>query len=59
MDGGRAVYRPHTTHLLYAPPLKTLLLVSNGLPAKYGMRRARKTLLVERLVGLAGESRQT
>jgi hypothetical protein len=55
VDENRAVYMPHTARVLYAPPLKTLLLVSNGLLAKRGMRRARRTRLIERLVELAAE----
>jgi len=55
VDENRAVYMPHTARVLYGPPLKTLLLVSNGLLAKRGMRRARRTGLVERLVELAAE----
>jgi hypothetical protein len=53
---GRAVYAPHTSRGFIAPPAKNLLLVSNGLMAKYGMRRARASGLVEELQRLA-ESR--
>jgi hypothetical protein len=54
---GRAVYAPHTSKGFLAPPAKTLLLVSNGLMAKHGMRRARASGLVEELQRLA-ESQQ-
>ncbi|WP_448640380.1 hypothetical protein [Geodermatophilus sp. URMC 63] len=53
---GRAVYAPHTAKGFFAPPAKTLLLVSNGLMAKHGVRRARASGLVEELQRLA-ESR--
>ncbi len=54
---GQAVYAPHTSRGLLAPPAKNLLLVSNGLMAKYGMRRARRSGLVEELQRLAEQSR--
>jgi hypothetical protein len=50
-DGG-AVYAPHTSKGFMAPPVKDLLLVSNGLFAKYGMWRADRTGLLSRLQGL-------
>jgi hypothetical protein len=53
---GRAVYAPHSAKGFRTPPAKDLLLVSNGLMAKYGMRRARASRLVEELQRLA-ESR--
>jgi len=37
-----ALYAPHTESGFRAPPNKTLLLISNGLLAKIGLRRARK-----------------
>ena len=37
-----ALYAPHTESGFRAPPNKTLLLISNGLIAKIGLRRARK-----------------
>jgi hypothetical protein len=37
-----ALYAPHTESGFRAPPNKTLLLISNGLIAKVGLRRARK-----------------
>ena len=52
-EDGRAVYAPHTSKGFFAPPAKNLLLVSNGLMAKYGMRRARASGLVEELQRLA------
>ncbi|MFE7792634.1 hypothetical protein [Streptomyces sp. NPDC057460] len=39
-EGAR--YAPHTSKGLAAPPYKTLLTVSNGLLAKYGLWRARR-----------------
>lgn len=47
--GDVAMYAPHTSRGFVAPPHKELLLVSNGLLAKAGMRRARRTGLAERL----------
>jgi hypothetical protein len=50
---GIAVYAPHTSKGFVAPPRKKLLLVSNGLFAKYGMRQARRRGTAERLERLA------
>jgi hypothetical protein len=52
---GTATYAPHTTKGFVAPPRKNLLLVSNGLMAKYGMRKARREGVAERLQALADE----
>jgi hypothetical protein len=52
---GAAVYAPHTTRGFVAPPRKKLLLVSNGLFAKYGMWQARRQGTAERLERLAAE----
>ena len=46
---GTAVYAPHTSKGFVAPPAKKLLLVSNGLFAKYGMWQARRKGTAERL----------
>lgn len=40
-DAGRGHYAPHTSSGVYAPPVKSLLLLSNGLLAKYGTWRGR------------------
>jgi hypothetical protein len=40
VEGGRALYAPHTETGYRAPPNKTLLLLLNGLLAKRGVRRA-------------------
>ena len=50
---GTASYAPHTTKGFQAPPLKTLLLINNGLFAKYGVWHARHTGVPERLQHLA------
>ena len=50
---GAAVYAPHTSRGFVAPPRKKLLLVSNGLFAKYGMWQARRRGTAERLERLA------
>jgi hypothetical protein len=48
-DDGEAVYAPHTAKGFVAPPQKTLLLVSNGLFAKYAMWKARRNHVLESL----------
>jgi hypothetical protein len=54
VDGdGAAVYAPHTSKGFVAPPRKNLLLVSNGLFAKYGVWRARRQGTADRLEQLA------
>ena len=50
-----AGYAPHTAKGFVAPPRKKLLLVSNGLFAKYGMWQARRQGTAERLERLAAE----
>jgi len=56
-DDGTAVYAPHTSKGFVAPPRKKLLLVSNGLFAKYGLWQARRKGTTERLERLsAGKS---
>jgi hypothetical protein len=50
---GSAVYAPHTAKGFVAPPRKKLLLVSNGLVAKYGLWQARRQGTAERLEQLA------
>jgi hypothetical protein len=54
-DSGRAVYAPHTVHGFDAPPVQDLMLLTNGLMAKRGMRRARVTGLAEHLAHAADE----
>jgi hypothetical protein len=48
-EDGTAVYSPHTSKGFRAPPRKTLLLVSNGLLAKYQMRHAQRVGVLEQL----------
>lgn len=50
---GSAVYAPHTSKGFRAPPLKELLLISNGLLAKYGMWHARRAGVLEKLQQLS------
>jgi hypothetical protein len=50
---GTAVYAPHTSRGFVAPPSKNLLLVSNGLFAKYGMWQARRHGTAGQLARLA------
>jgi hypothetical protein len=52
-DENGAVYAPHTSKGFVAPAVKKLLLVSNGLLAKYGLWQARRQGTVERLDRLA------
>jgi hypothetical protein len=46
---GTTVYAPHTSKGFVAPPRKKLLLVSNGLFAKYGLWQARRRGTADRL----------
>ncbi|MFF4974927.1 hypothetical protein [Streptomyces sp. NPDC001083] len=50
-----AVYAPHTSKGLTAPPYRTLLTVSNGLLAKYGLWRAQRDGTSARLNALAAQ----
>jgi hypothetical protein len=50
---GTALYAPQTSKGFVAPPRKKLLLVSNGLFAKYGMWQARRQGTADRLELLA------
>ena len=52
---GAALYAPHTSKGFVAPPRKKLLLVSNGLFAKYGLWQARRQGTAGRLERLAAE----
>ena len=52
---GTALYAPHTSKGFVAPPRKKLLLVSNGLFAKYGLWQARRQGTADRLEQLAAE----
>jgi hypothetical protein len=52
---GTALYAPHTSKGFVAPPRKKLLLVSNGLFAKYGMWQARRHGTADRLEQLAAD----
>ena len=49
------IYAPHTAKGFVAPPRKKLLLVSNGLLAKYGLWQARRQGTAQRLEQLASE----
>ena len=50
---GTARYAPHTARGLAVPPQKTLLLVTNGLVAKYGLWQAERRGTRSMLVALA------
>ena len=52
---GTAVYAPHTSKGFVAPPRKNLLLVSNGLLAKFGIWQAKRRGTAERLEQMAAE----
>jgi hypothetical protein len=56
VSGETAVYAPHTSKGFTAPPLKNLMMVMNGLLAKYGMRQARRRGTIERLEQLAARN---
>jgi hypothetical protein len=56
VSDGDVVYAPHTSRGFLAPPRKNLLLISNGLLAKYGMWQARRQGTAARLAALAGEN---
>jgi hypothetical protein len=58
-DDGQARYSPHTSKGFTVPPTKTLLLVTNGLLAKRGLRQARKHEVAERLAAAARSSQAT
>jgi hypothetical protein len=53
VSGDTAVYAPHTSKGFTAPPFKALMMVMNGLFAKYGMWQARRHGTIERLERLA------
>ena len=55
VSAGGARYAPHTSKGFLAPPNKRLLLVSNGLLAKYGLWQARRQGTAARLAGLQRE----
>jgi hypothetical protein len=53
VDGnGHGVYSPHTSKGFVAPPRKQVLLVVNGVMAKVGLRKARRTGFADRLAAL-------
>lgn len=58
-EDGAAVYAPHTSKGFVAPPSKTLLLVSNGLFAKFGMWQAQRRHTAERLERQTAEKAAT
>jgi hypothetical protein len=55
VGGEGAVYAPQTSKGFVAPSSKNLLLVSNGLLAKFGLLQARRHGTAERLERLAAE----
>jgi hypothetical protein len=56
-DGGGVRYAPHTSKGFLAPPNKPLLLVSNGLLAKYGLWQARRKGVLQTLQEAQAEAR--
>jgi len=52
---GAALYAPHAYKGFVVPPRRKLLLVSNGLFARYGMWQARRLGGAERLEQLAAD----
>jgi hypothetical protein len=59
VSGDGVVYAPHTSRGFMAPPSKDLLLVSNGLLAKFGLWQARRRRTAERLEQLAAGRQAT
>jgi hypothetical protein len=55
VNGDEVTYAPHTSKGFVAPPMKKVLLVSNGLFAKYGLWQAKRQGTVERLERMAAE----
>jgi hypothetical protein len=53
---GTAIYAPHTSKGFVAPPRKNLLLISNGLFAKFGMWQAQRHGAAKRLEQLAARN---
>ncbi|MEY9815014.1 hypothetical protein [Streptomyces albogriseolus] len=53
VDSGEALYAPHTSVGMAAPPSRTVMTVANGLLAKQGLRRARRNGTTEHLHTLA------
>lgn len=53
---GTATYAPHTSRGFVAPPRKNLLLISNGLFAKFGMWQAQRRGVATRLEQLAAKN---
>jgi len=53
---GTATYAPHTSRGFVAPPRKNLLLISNGLFAKFGMWQAQRRGVARRLEQLAAKN---
>jgi hypothetical protein len=57
VTGEGALYAPHTSKGMSAPPSKTLVLATSGLMAKYGLWRARRDGTSARLERLRGQAR--
>ena len=55
VSGDGAVYAPHTSKGFVAPPSKSMLLVLNGLLAKFGLWQARRHRTAEQLQRPAAE----
>jgi hypothetical protein len=55
VSGDGAVYAPHTSKGFVAPPSKNMLLVLNGLLAKFGLWQARRHRTAEQLQRTAAE----
>ncbi|MFD7704120.1 hypothetical protein [Streptomyces caelestis] len=53
VDSGEALYAPHTSVGMTAPPSRTVMTVANGLLAKRGLRRARRNGTTAHLHDLA------
>ncbi|GAA3850133.1 hypothetical protein [Streptomyces sedi] len=56
VEDGQALYAPHTSAGMTAPPSRTVTTVANGLLAKQGLRRARRDGTTARLRELAARN---
>jgi hypothetical protein len=56
VSGDTAVYAPHTVKAVSTPSSKVLRTFLNGVLAKYGIRQAHRSGLLERLERLAEQN---
>lgn len=56
VSGDTAYYAPHTSKGFTVPPSKTLMMLANGLMAKYGMRQVRRDGTIRQLEELVAHA---